>query len=144
MVNPLYQAFIRAGAEAGYGLTEDYNGYRQEGMSKMDMTVKDGIRWSTAKAYLEPALARSNLTLVTKAMTKRVLLEGKRAVGVEYVRDGTTETARAKREVILSAGAIGSPHILQMSGIGPAPVSAKTFRTTLNPSSSTRPSCRFP
>ena len=122
MINPLYQAFIRAGAEAGYGLSEDYNGYRQEGMSKMDMTVKDGVRWSTAKAYLEPALSRSNLTLVTKAMTRRVLLDGKRAVGVEYVKDGSTVSARAAREVIVSAGAIGSPHVLQLSGIGPGQV----------------------
>lgn len=88
----------------------------------MDMTVKGGIRWSTAKAYLEPALGRENLSLLTNAMIKRVLLEGRRAVGVEYVRNGKKESARANREVILSAGAIGSPHILQMSGIGPARV----------------------
>ncbi len=120
MKNPLYKAFIEAGGEAGYGISDDYNGYRQEGMSKMDMTVKGGVRCSTANAYLKPVLDRPNLTVMTHALTKRVILEGKRAVGVEFERKGKTQQIRANREVILSAGAIGSPHIMQMSGIGPA------------------------
>jgi choline dehydrogenase len=122
MKNPLYEAFINAGNEAGYGITDDYNGYRQEGMCRMDMTVKDGIRCSTANAYLKPALNRKNLTVITGALTKRVLLEGKKAVGVEYIKHGTAQQVRAGREVILSAGSIGSPHIMQMSGIGPVNV----------------------
>lgn len=122
MKNPLYRAFIKAGEEAGYGVTDDYNGYRQEGMCKMDMTVKGGVRCSTANAYLKPVMDRSNLTVVTEALTKRVILEGKKAVGIEYERNGQTREARANREVILSAGSIGSPHIMQMSGIGPASV----------------------
>ncbi|MBT6510562.1 MAG: choline dehydrogenase, partial [Rhodospirillaceae bacterium] len=120
MKNPLYKAFIEAGGEAGYGISDDYNGYRQEGMSKMDMTVKGGVRCSTANAYLKPVLSRPNLTVMTHALTKRVILEGKKAVGVEFERNGKTQQIRANREVILSAGAIGSPHIMQMSGIGPA------------------------
>ena len=122
MKNPLYQAFIDAGNEAGYGISEDYNGYRQEGMSKMDMTVKRGVRASTANAYLKPVMHRSNLTVMTEALTKRVVLEGKKAVGVEFEHGGRTQHVRANKEVILSAGSIGSPHILQMSGIGPAAV----------------------
>lgn len=122
MKNPLYRAFIKAGEEAGYGVTDDYNGYRQEGMSKMDMTVKGGVRCSTANAYLKPVMDRPNLTVVTKALTKRIILEGKKAVGVEFEQNGQTREARANREVILSAGSIGSPHIMQMSGIGPASV----------------------
>jgi choline dehydrogenase len=125
MINPLYTAFIRAGAEAGYGISEDYNGYRQEGMCRMDMTVKNGVRCSTALAYLKPAMKRPNLTVLTHALVKRVLLEGKRAVGVEYIRNGKTEKVLAGREVILSAGSIGSPHILQLSGIGPVGVLKK-------------------
>jgi choline dehydrogenase len=85
MKNPLYEAFIRAGEDAGYGVTDDYNGYRQEGMSKMDMTVKGGVRWSTANAYLKPALHRKNLSVLTNALAQRVLLKGKKAVGIEYV-----------------------------------------------------------
>jgi len=119
MKNPLYRAFIKAGEEAGYGVTDDYNGYRQEGMSKMDMTVKDGVRCSTANAYLKPVLHRSNLTVLIHALTKKVVLEGKKAIGVEFERNGQTQVVKANREVILSAGSIGSPHIMQMSGIGP-------------------------
>ena len=122
MKNPLYQAFIDAGGEAGYGITDDYNGYRQEGMSKMDMTVKGGVRCSTANAYLKPVMHRANLTVLTNALTKRVVLEGKKAVGVEYEHKGRVQQVRANKEVVLSAGAIGSPHIMQMSGIGPSGV----------------------
>jgi choline dehydrogenase len=122
MINPLYQAFIDAGNEAGYGISDDYNGYRQEGMSKMDMTVKNGVRCSTANAYLKPVMHRPNLTVVMHALTKRVILEGKKAVGIEFENHGVTRQVRASKEVILSAGSIGSPHILQMSGIGPVNV----------------------
>lgn len=122
MVNPLYRAWIEAGREAGYGFTEDYNGHRQEGFGRMHMTVKDGVRWSTANAYLKPAMDRPNLTVVTGALTHKVLTEGKRATGVRYAQGNRVVDAKARREVILSAGSVGSPQILQLSGIGPAAV----------------------
>ena len=124
MANPLYQAFIDAGREAGYPATADYNGYQQEGFGRMDMTVRNGVRCSTANAYLKPARNRTNLAVESGALSHRVLLEGKRAVGVEYEKDGTRRTALAAREVVLAAGAIGSPHLLQLSGIGPGAVLA--------------------
>ena len=120
--NPLYNAFIEAGQQAGYARTEDMNGYRQEGFGAMDMTVHKGRRWSTAMAYLRPALKRPNLTLQTATLTTRVLFEGPadapRAVGVEVVHKGQVQQLRASREVILSGGAINSPQLLQLSGIG--------------------------
>ncbi len=122
MRNPLYRAFIEAGKQAGYPETADTNGYQQEGFGPMHMTVKDGVRASTSNAYLGPALARANLKVVGKALTRRVMLEGKRAVGVEYERGGQSHVARAAREVILAAGSIGSPQLLQLSGIGPGEV----------------------
>jgi len=122
MRNPLYRAFVEAGQQAGYMPTDDYNGYLQEGFGPMHMTVKDGVRWSTANAYLKPALGRPNLTVVSGALTRRVVLEGLQAVGVEYEAGGRRETARAEREVILSAGSIGTPMLLQLSGIGPGQV----------------------
>ncbi len=123
MKNPLYRAFIEAGVQAGYPATEDYNGYRQEGFGAMHMTVKDGVRASASNAYLKPARGRSNLKVVTKALTARVLLDKRRAVGVEYLAGSVAPTyVHARREVILSAGSIGSPHLLQMSGIGPGAV----------------------
>jgi len=122
MKNPLYRAFIEAGHEAGYLLTDDYNGYQQEGFGAMHMTVKGGVRWSTANAYLKPALGRPNLTVVSNALARRVVFDGKKAVGVEYEAGGAAETARAEREVILAAGSIGSPMLLQLSGVGPARV----------------------
>lgn len=122
MANPLYGAWVEAGAEAGYIKTDDCNGYMQEGFGAMHMTVKNGVRWSTANAYLRPAMQRPNLTVVTHAMTRRILLEGKRAVGVEFDQGGNTHTVRCRREVLVSSGPIGSPHLLQRSGIGPAAV----------------------
>src|SRR5690606_12186422 len=104
MKNPLYRAFVAAGREAGYVTTDDPNGYLQEGFGPMHMTVKDGRRWSTANAYLKPAMARPNLTVLTHAMTRRVILEGTRAVGVEYDRDGQRHVARAAREVLIASG----------------------------------------
>jgi choline dehydrogenase len=120
MKNPLYRAFIEAGRQAGYGTTNDYNGYRQEGFCRMDMSVRDGVRCSTANAYLKPALGRKNLHLHMHALTTRVLLDGKRAIGVEYRKDGKTYCVKARREVILSASAFNSPKLLMLSGIGPA------------------------
>lgn len=125
MKNPLYKAFVDAGHEAGYITTQDPNGHMQEGFGPMHMTVKDGVRWSTANAYLKPAMSRPNLTVVTHALTRRVLLEGKRAIGVEYERGGQRVVAKASREVLISSGPIGSPHLLQRSGIGPAAVLQK-------------------
>lgn len=124
MANPLYQAFIDAGVEAGYMHTPDYNGARQDGFGPMHMTVKDGVRWSTANAYLKPARQRSNLTVITHALVQKVILDGKRATGVEFIRKGQRTTVHSK-EVILSAGPIGSPHILQLSGIGSKDTLAK-------------------
>ena len=96
MRNPLYRAFIEAGAQAGYLRSEDVNGYQQEGFGRMDMTVKNGMRWSTASAYLKPALSRPNLSLEMHALTRRILMEGKRAVGVEYSQGGETFRVKAR------------------------------------------------
>ena len=117
MKNPLYTAFIKAGEQAGYDITSDYNGKQQEGFGPMHMTVKDGVRSSASREYLDPVKSRKNLTIVTGALVTKVVLEDKVAKGVEYLVNGKTETA-ASNEVILSAGSIGSPHILQLSGIG--------------------------
>ena len=122
MKNPLYRAFVDAGIEAGYSHTGDYNGRQQEGFGPMHMTIKNGVRWSTANAYLRPAMKRPNLTVITHALVHKVLLEGKTAVGVRYERKGKMVEVRAAGEVVLSAGPIGSPHILQLSGIGPKAV----------------------
>jgi len=118
MKNPLYTAFIKAGEQAGYDITSDYNGKQQEGFGPMHMTVKDGVRSSASREYLDPVKSRKNLTIVTGALVTRVVLEDKTAKGVEYVVNGKAETAATSNEVILSAGSIGSPHILQLSGIG--------------------------
>ena len=125
MQNPLYKAFIDAGQQAGYEFTSDYNGAQQEGFGAMHMTIKNGRRWSTANAYLRPAMSRSNLTVVTHATVEKVTLQGKRATGIVYARKGQTVAVTATKEVILSAGPIGSPHILQLSGIGPRDVLEK-------------------
>ncbi len=118
--NPLFDAFIAAGQQAGYPFTADMNGFQQEGFGRMDMTIHDGRRWSAATAYLRPALARPNLTVETGALCSKVLFEGSRATGIEYRRGGALRQARAIREVILSGGAINSPQLLMLSGVGPA------------------------
>ena len=122
MQNPLYQAFVDAGVEAGYMDTPDYNAKQQEGFGPMHMTVKNGVRWSTANAYLKPAMSRPNLTVITHALVHKVLLssdpDNKKAIGIRYERKGKIVEASANKEVILSAGSIGSPHLLQLSGIG--------------------------
>lgn len=117
-LNPLYQAFVDAGREAGYPVTPDYNGYQQEGFGPMEMTVYKGFRWSAANAYLRPAIKRRNVKLVTRAYVHRVILEGKHATGVEYEVGGEVVTAKARREVVIAASSINSPKILQLSGIG--------------------------
>ncbi len=122
MQNPLYKAFIEAGVQAGYMKTDDCNGRQQEGFGPMHMTVKNGVRWSTANAYLKPALNRPNLKVVSEALTQRILLKGKKAVGVEYNRGDTLQSVSANREVLLCAGPIASPHLLQISGIGPGQI----------------------
>ena len=120
--NPLHDAFVAATEAAGYVATPDYNGYRQEGFGPADMTVWKGRRWSAANAYLKPALSRGNVRLVTRALVDRILFDGSRAVGVSYLRGGTRHEARASAEIVLAAGAINSPQILQRSGIGPGGV----------------------
>jgi len=120
MKNPLYRAFIDAGVEAGYIRSDDVNGYCQEGFGRMDMTVKNGVRWSTANAYLKPAMSRPNLKVEMHALTTRILLDGKKAVGVEYLKDGRTIQVKARREVIVSSGPFNSPKLLMLSGIGNA------------------------
>jgi choline dehydrogenase len=120
MRNPLFAAFIAAGQQAGYPPTEDMNGFQQEGFGAMDMTIHRGRRWSAATAYLRPALSRPNLKVIVEAQATRVLLAGGRATGVEFRHGGRLHAARARREVILSGGAINSPQLLLLSGIGPA------------------------
>jgi len=123
-LNPLYQAFIDAGVEAGYPKTDDYNGEQQEGFGPMHMTVDKGVRASTSNAHLKPAKKRKNLTLITGAVVEKILLKDKVAVGVRYREEGVDTEVHVAKEVILSAGSIGSPQILQLSGIGPRQVLA--------------------
>ncbi len=118
--NPLFDAFRKAGEEAGYGVAADYNGERQEGFGDMEMTVHRGRRWSAANAYLKPALKRGNLTLIKGALVHKVLIEDGRAVGVSFEKGGEVRQAHAAREVVLAASSINSPKILMHSGIGPA------------------------
>jgi choline dehydrogenase len=121
--NPLFSAMVEAGVQAGYPRTEDLNGYQQEGFGPMDRTVTPkGRRASTARGYLDEAKKRDTLTIVTHALTDTIEFDGKRAVGVNYmVGDSDTRIqARARKEVLLCAGAIASPQILQRSGVGPA------------------------
>ena len=118
--NPLHQAWQDAAVEAGYTLTEDYNGFRQEGFGRMDMTVRGGERCSSAKAYLYDAVKRANLTVIQHALATQIMFEGTRAVGIAYEQGGQRHVARAGREVILSGGPINSVQLLKLSGVGPA------------------------
>lgn len=118
--NPLYEAFVEAGVEAGYARSANMNELQHEGFGPMEMNIGDGRRMSAARAYLRPAMARGNVHVVTGAMVDRVLFEGRRAVGLTYLAGGKAHSVAAKREVILSAGSIMSPVILKRSGIGPA------------------------
>ncbi|MBQ9350418.1 choline dehydrogenase [Phyllobacterium sp.] len=117
--NPLFHAFVDAGRQAGFEVTEDYNGAKQEGFGAMEQTIHNGRRWSTANAYLRPALKRRNVSLVN-GFARRVVIENQRATGVEITRRGKTEIVRARREVIVAASSINSPKLLMLSGIGPA------------------------
>ncbi len=117
--NPLVQAFVQAGRQAGYQLTDDYNGQQQEGFGPMEHTIHKGARWSAAKAYLRPALQRKNCNLI-RVLAQKIVFSGRRAVGVELLAGGGLKTVRAKREVILASSSINSPKLLMLSGIGPA------------------------
>ncbi len=118
--NPLFSAFFEAAQQAGYALTDDVNGYRQEGFARFDRNVYRGRRLSAARAYLHPVIRRPNLTVETMAFTTKVVFEGKRAVGVDYLRAGRVHRQARGAEVILCGGAINSPQLLQLSGIGNA------------------------
>ncbi|MGD1883593.1 MAG: choline dehydrogenase [Paracoccaceae bacterium] len=117
--NPLVQAFVDAGAQAGYPVTGDYNGQQQEGFGPFDATIHKGRRWSAANAYLRPALKRANCTLVS-GLARRIVIEEGRAKGVEISRGKKHEVIRARAEVILATSSINSPKLLMLSGIGPA------------------------
>ncbi|MER8726773.1 choline dehydrogenase [Mesorhizobium sp. M1027] len=116
--NPLYGAFVEAGRQAGFELTDDYNGAKQEGFGPMEQTIRGGRRWSAASAYLRPALRRKNVILV-KGFARRVIIENQRATGVEIEARKRIQVVRARREVIVAASSINSPKILMLSGIGP-------------------------
>jgi choline dehydrogenase len=117
--NPLFSAFFAATQEAGYHLTDDVNGYRQEGFARFDRNLHRGRRLSAARAYLHPVRDRANLTIETLARTTKVRFRGNRAVGVDYVRGGRLKRSVDAGEVILCGGAIGTPQLLQLSGVGP-------------------------
>ncbi|MDP3197781.1 choline dehydrogenase [Tabrizicola sp.] len=118
-VNPLFDAFIEAGRQAGYPVTQDYNGQQQEGFGPFEATIHKGRRWSAANAYLKPAMAGGNVQIV-RGFARKVVMEGKRAVGVEIDTRAGRQVIRAGREVILAASSINSPKLLMLSGIGPA------------------------
>ncbi|MCV2874513.1 choline dehydrogenase [Defluviimonas sp. WL0050] len=117
--NPLFHAFVEAGRQAGYEVTEDYNGEKQEGFGPFEATIHKGQRWSAANAYLKPALKRENCTLV-RAFARKVVIREGRAVGVEVERSGRVEVITARAEVVLAASSINTPKLLMLSGIGPA------------------------
>jgi choline dehydrogenase len=119
-MHPLVDTMIEAARQAGHEHNPDFNGARQEGVGRFQLTQRDGLRCSCADAYLNPARQRPNLDVVSGAMATRILFEGERAVGVEIARDGQLVELRAEREVILSAGTYQSPVLLMLSGIGPA------------------------
>ncbi|WP_163269061.1 choline dehydrogenase [Chelativorans alearense] len=118
-LNPLYQTFVEAGREAGFELTEDYNGAKQEGFGPMEQTIHRGRRWSAANAYLKPALKRQNVSLV-RGFARRIVIENQRAVGVEIEVEKVIQVVKAQLEVVVAASAINSPKLLKLSGIGPA------------------------
>lgn len=116
-VHPLCERFLSAAEQAGFKRTEDYNGRHQEGVANYQITTRRGMRASAASAFLRPAMKRANLSVVTHALASKLILEGRNVVGIEYSVDGRQQTAKAKREVILAAGALGSPALMQRSGI---------------------------
>ncbi|WP_025274241.1 choline dehydrogenase [Haloglycomyces albus] len=115
--NPLFKAFLKSAEQAGYPITRDVNGYQQEGFQHFDRNIKNGRRWSSARAYYHPIKDRPNLELTTLSRVTKVLMKGKRAVGVQYRRAGINHTVLAG-EVVLSGGSINTPQLLQLSGIG--------------------------
>ena len=118
--HPFAKAFIAAGAQAGYPVTDDLNGATRDGFGAVDLTIGRGRRSSASSAYLRPVMGRPNLTVLTQAHSRRVMFDGTRATGVEFRKDGADTVAAAAREVILSAGAINTPQLLMLSGVGPA------------------------
>lgn len=118
--SPLTKAFVASARECGLPGSDDFNGAQQDGVGFYQVTQRDGRRWSAADAYLHPAMSRPNLTVATDSQATRIVVEGGRAIGVRYLQGGTEEFAVAESEVILCAGAIGSPHLLMLSGVGPA------------------------
>lgn len=116
--SPMFQVAIEAGRQAGFKVTDDFNGEQQEGFGFYQLTIRDGKRWSAAAAYLAPVRNRPNLQVITGAMIRRVLFEGKRATGIEYEREGQRIQVAATREVLLACGAIGTPQLLLLSGVG--------------------------
>ncbi|BAV47267.1 alcohol dehydrogenase [Mesorhizobium loti] len=119
-VHPLTKRYLAAGQQAGLPLNSDFNGAAQEGVGTYQISTKNGRRMSAARAFLRPAMKRANVRVETNAQASRILFDGKRAVGVEYLQNGETKTALASDEVILSAGSINSPQLLQLSGVGPS------------------------
>lgn len=130
-VHPLCEDWLHAAEQAGFKRTPDYNGAAPEGTSIYQITARDGLRMSAATAFLHPVANRANLKIVTAAFATRVLFEGQRAVGVEYEHDGVRHTARARHEVVLSAGAVHSPILLQHSGVGPGALLQKFGKTVV-------------
>ncbi|WP_420410133.1 GMC family oxidoreductase [Hoeflea sp.] len=131
--DPLIDAFREASVQAGYPQTKDYNGETQEGFSHLQMTISKGRRASTASAYLRPALKRSNLTVLTGAMAKRIVMNGSRATGIVLDHNGSEKTITARREVLLSGGVINTPQLMMLSGIGAADeLSAHGIETRVN------------
>ena len=117
--NPLHHAWLAAARQAGYPLTDDINGFQQEGFGRLDMTVGGGRRCSAANAYLRPAMRRGNLTVPTHALATQIVFDGRRASGLRYQRAGAEQLVRARREVIVSGGPVNSPQLLKLSGLGP-------------------------
>ena len=119
-VHPLTKRYLAAGQQAGLPLNPDFNGAAQEGVGTYQISTKGGRRMSAARAFLRPAMKRKNVRVETNALASKILFEGKHAIGIEYLQNGETKTARCGREVILSAGSINSPQLLQLSGVGPS------------------------
>jgi choline dehydrogenase len=116
----LYDAFLRGGEQAGYDVTPDHNGYKQEGLHVAQSFIDEGVRWSAPRAYLRPAGARPNLHIMRRSLVTRVVFEGGAAVGIEVSDGGVTQVIRCGRELVLCAGAMNTPRLLLLSGVGPA------------------------
>ena len=119
-VHPLTARYLQAAQQAGLPLNPDFNGSSQEGVGIYQISTRNGRRMSAARAFLRPAMKRKNVRVETRALATKILFEGSRAVGVEYIRNGRTMTARAGREIVLCAGSVNTPQLLQLSGVGPA------------------------